>query len=130
MSLSIAIKISERDFGIVFDSLSGGYGHPGYLMPIKMEYPSDVYSKGICKLGSYGIYANSNNVFANINTISINTSIVANSWNYVVLTYDQIQMKLYVNGILKASKPLTEKIKITDSNLIFGDLFYGLIDEV
>ena len=126
----IAIKISERGFGIVFDSLAGGNGHPGYLMPIQMEYPSDVYSRGICKLGSYGIYANPNEVFANINTITINASIVANSWSYVVLTYDRIQMRLYVNGILKESIPLTEKIESTDSNLIFGDLFYGLIDEV
>ena len=126
----IVVKISERGFGIVFESIAGGNGHPGYLMPIQMEYPSDLYTRGIQKMGSYGIYANPNKVFGNINTVTINASIVANSWNYVVLTYNQSQMKLYVNGILKATKPLTERIKITDSNLKFGDLFYGLIDEV
>jgi hypothetical protein len=39
-------------------------------------------------------------------------------------------MKLYINGILKATKSMTEAIKITENNLIFGDLFYGLIDEI
>jgi len=126
----IAIKISERDIGMIFESLAGGKGHPGYIIPIQMEYPKDLYSRGICKLGSYGIYANSNKVYANINSKTINASIVANSWNYVVLTYDRVQMNLYVNGILRETKPLTERIKITNSNLIFGDLFYGLIDEV
>lgn len=126
----MAIKISERGFGIVFESIAGGNGHPGYFMPIEIEYPSDLYSRGIHKFGSYGLYANPNEVFANINTITINASIIPNSWNYVVLTYDRNQMKLYVNGILKKTSPLTEAIRITDSNLIFGDLFYGLIDEV
>jgi len=126
----IAFKISERGFGIIFRGQAGGNGHPGYLIPIQIEFPSDIYSRGIHKLGSYGIYATPNEVFVNINTITINASIVANSWNYVVLTYDRSQMKLYVNGELKKTSPLTESIKITDSNLIFGDLFYGLIDEV
>jgi len=126
----IAIKITERGFAIVFESIAGGNGHPGYLMPIDVEFPSDYYSRGIHKLGSYGIYANLNEVYANINTNTINASIVPNSWNYVVLTYDRNQMSLYVNGILKNTLALTEAISVTDSNLIFGDLFYGLIDEV
>jgi hypothetical protein len=126
----IAIKITERGFGIVFESIAGGNGHPGYLMPIDVEFPSDYYSRGIHKLGSYGIYANLNEVYANINTNTINASIVPNAWNYVVLTYDRNQMKLYVNGILKNTLALTDAISVTDSNLIFGDLFYGLIDEV
>jgi len=126
----IAIKITERGFAIVFESIAGGNGHPGYLMPINVEFPSDYYSRGIHKLGSYGIYANLNVVYANINTITINASIVPNSWNYVVLTYDRNLMKLYVNGILKNTLAMTEQIIVTYSNLIFGDLFYGLIDEV
>jgi len=125
----IAFKISERSFGIICRGQAGGKGHPGYLIPIQIEYPSDVYSKGIYKLGSYGIYANPTKVFVNINTKTINASL-GNQWNYVVLTYDRNQMKLYVNGILKSTAQLTEAIKITNSNLIFGDLFYGLIDEV
>ena len=132
----IAIKISERGFGIIFESVAGGgipgggNGHPGYLMPIEIEYPSDLYSGGIQKLGSYGIYANINEVYANINTITINAPITVNSWNYVALTYDRFKMNLSVNGILINSTSLTEAIDITDSNLIFGNLFYGLIDEV
>jgi|GEM_PF-7056919 len=126
----IVIKISERGFGIIFESIAGGNGHPGYLIPIEIEYPSDLYSKGIHKLGSYGIYANPNDVYVNINSKTINASIIPNTWNYVVLTYDRSQIKLYVNGIPKNSTSFTEPIKITNSNLIFGDLFYGLIDEV
>jgi len=126
----IAIKISQRGFGILFESIAGGNGHPGYLMPIEIEYPSDLYSLGIHKTGSYGMYANPNNVYVNINSKTMSASIVPNAWNYVVLTYDRNQMKLYVNGVQKNSTPLTEAIKITTSNLYFGDLFYGLIDEV
>lgn len=126
----IAIKISERTFTVVYESIAGGSGHPGYLKTFQLEYPSDLYSIGIYKLGSYGIYANPTKVFVNINTKTINASIVSNAWNHVVLTYDRNQMKLYVNGILKNTAPLTEAINITDSNLIFGNLFYGLIDEV
>lgn len=50
------------------------------------------------------------------------------------MTYDRYassnQMKLYVNGTLMANGTLTDPIKITDSKLIFGDLFYGYIDEI
>jgi len=126
----IAIKISERVFGIVYESIAGGSGHPGYLKTIQVEFPSDVYSIGIHKLGSYGIYVNPVKAYVNINTITINTSVLANAWNYIVLTYDRQYMKLYVNGILKTTKSMTEAIKITNNNLIFGDLFYGLLDEV
>jgi hypothetical protein len=126
----VALKMSERGFAVVYESIAGGSGHPGYLKTFQLEYPSDVYSIGIYKYGSYGIYANPKKVFVNINTKTINASIVANAWNHVVLTYDLNQMKLYVNGILKSSAPLTEKINITSSNLIIGDIFYGLIDEV
>jgi hypothetical protein len=126
----MVIKTSERVIALVFESLAGGKGHPGYLMPIQMEYPSDLYSRGIYKLGSYGLYVNENKVYANINSDTINSSIVANAWNYVVLTYDRTHMHLYVNGILRETNPLTGRIKRTSSNLIFGDLFYGLIDEV
>jgi len=126
----IAIKISERAFGIVYESIAGGSGHPGYLQTFQLEFPSDIYSIGIHKSGSYGIYVNPVKAYVNINTKAINTTITANAWNYIVMTYDRQYMKLYVNGILKTSKSMTEAIKINENNLIFGDLFYGLIDEV
>jgi len=127
----LAIKISDRIFAVVYE---GFVAHTGNLITVIVEYPSDVYSKGIYKYGSYGIYANATKVFVNINKITINASIIPDSWNYVVLTYDKNapsnQMKLYVNGTLKAYRTLIDSIKITDSNLLFGDLFYGLIDEI
>jgi hypothetical protein len=126
----IALKLSQRGFAVVYESIAGGSGHPGYLRTFQLEYPSDLYSIGIYKYGSYGIYANPNKVFVNINTKTINASITANAWNHVVLSYDRNQIKLYVNGLLKSYTPLTEKINTTDSNLIIGDIFYGLIDEV
>jgi len=131
----IVYKISNRVFAIVYEGKPGtSSGHPGNLITILPYFPSDEYSRGIYKLGSYGIYANATKAYVNINTITINASIVPDSWNYVVLTYDKDaasnQMKLYVNGTLKAYRTLTDPIEITDSNLLFGDLFYGLIDEV
>jgi hypothetical protein len=126
----VVLKISERGFAIVYESIAGGSGHPGYLKTFQVEYPSDLYSIGIYKLGSYGMYANPTKVHVNINSNTIDAPIIPNAWNYIVLTYDRNQMKVYVNGLLKNSAPLTEAINITDSNLIIGDLFYGLIDEV
>jgi flagellin-like protein len=134
----IAIKISERVFAIVYETKDPGgkTGHPGNLITRLVEYPSDVYSRGIYKLGSYGIYANATKVYGNINSKTISAPIIPDSWNYVVLTYnkdappDQMNMNLYVNGNLNASRDLSETIKITDSNLLFGDLFFGLIDEI
>lgn len=126
----VVVKLSERAFGIVYESIAGGSGHPGYLKTFQVEFPSDIYSIGIHKLGSYGVYVNPIKVYANINTKTINSSVTANAWNFVALTYDRNYMKLYVNGILTVSKPMTEAIKITQSNLIFGDLFYGLVDEI
>jgi hypothetical protein len=124
------LKISERGFAIVYESIAGGNGHPGYLKTFQLEYPSDQYSIGIYKLGSYGIYANPTKVYVNINNNTINAPIIPNAWNYIVLTYDQNYIKVYVNGIQKNSAPLTVPINTTNSNLIIGDLFYGLIDEV
>jgi len=127
----IPIKVSSRIFGVIYE---GETAHEGDLILILVQYPSDQYSKGIYKLGSYGMYANSTKVFVNINTKTISANIVTNSWNHVALTYNKSasndQMKLYVNGSVRATRTLTESIKVTKSKLIFGDLFYGLIDEV
>jgi len=128
---STAVRISDRIFAVVYEVK----GHEGDLKLILQEYASDLYSKGIYKLESYGIYANSTDVFVNINTKTIGAPIVADSWNHVALTYDKDattdQMKLYVNGgSPKNTRILTEPIKITKNDLIFGDLIYGLIDEI
>ena len=126
----VVVRISDRIFAVVYEVK----GHEGDLKLIQQEHPSDRYTKGIYKLESYGIFTNSNEVFVNINTRTISAPIIADSWNHIVLTYDKDasidQMKLYVNGTLENTKILTEPIRITKNNLIFGDLFYGLIDEI
>jgi flagellin-like protein len=127
----IPIKISNRIFAVIYEGFTA---HEGDLLLILVEYPSDLTSSGIYKLGSYGMYANSDNVYVHINNNLLSYPISNETWNHIVLTYNKSaatdQMKLYVNGDLKTKRTLKEIIKRTKSDLIFGELIFGLIDEV
>jgi len=60
------------------------------------------------------------------------------NWHHIVVTYDGKEIKLFVDGICKASKPAQGKIATNDRKLIIGRLydsnpkwgFKGIIDEV
>ncbi|QWV93274.1 chitobiase/beta-hexosaminidase C-terminal domain-containing protein [Geomonas oryzisoli] len=63
--------------------------------------------------------------------------IVPNAWTHLVGTYDGAAIRLYVNGILKATTAKTGAIgystlplRIGTSNVYAGQFFKGLIDEV
>jgi len=63
-------------------------------------------------------------------TISLNT------WHHLAGTYDGVQMKIYVDGTLAASSPLTVSIAATTTNVLLGEdpqwvgrYFPGRIDE-
>ena len=63
--------------------------------------------------------------------------IVPDVWTHLVGTYDGATIKLYVNGVLKASKSKTGDVaystlplRIGTSNTATGQYFKGLIDEV
>lgn len=67
------------------------------------------------------------------------TPVQTNGWYHVVMTYDQKALKLYVNGILDASRAWTGPIMVSDEPFRIGGgasegippfHFAGLIDEV
>jgi len=63
------------------------------------------------------------------------TSLSANTWHFVTATYDGVNSKIYVNGVLDASKANTGSISYDNSILKIGrrtDGYYfnGSIDEV
>ncbi|MFH1947118.1 MAG: LamG domain-containing protein [Candidatus Magasanikbacteria bacterium] len=62
-------------------------------------------------------------------------SVKMNEWSHVVLTYDNSQMKVYINGELKASKDVTGKMLLTPYPLTIGEInghshYKGAIDEL
>ena len=51
-------------------------------------------------------------------------------WNHIVLTYDGVNIKLFINKTLVDNKALTSFDNTNTHNLIIGRNFSGLIDEV
>ncbi|HEV2394849.1 MAG TPA: LamG-like jellyroll fold domain-containing protein [Verrucomicrobiae bacterium] len=69
-------------------------------------------------------------------TVLNGTNVVQlNTWNYVAMTYDGSFLRLYVNGALDTSAPVTGPVITTTQPLRFGRggssyYFHGLIDEI
>jgi hypothetical protein len=59
-----------------------------------------------------------------------------NVWTHLAATYDGSEVRLYINGILAASRAVDGDIVNTDDplriggNNVWGEFFSGLIDEV
>jgi hypothetical protein len=120
------IKISNNLFAISYK----GDGDDGWLKTIVISSNGIIgINGGIIKEGAYGILSNSNSVSAMINNNWISGSL-SSGWNYVVLTYDQLKIRLYVNSLEIASKDYVSQINVNDNNLLFGYSFYNRIDEV
>ncbi|MCK5018296.1 MAG: VCBS repeat-containing protein, partial [Candidatus Peribacteraceae bacterium] len=104
----------------------------------------------ICKDGSYKLYINSGNLEAAIHdgsstwtilvtAVSATLTLLAGSWYHVVFTYDKEEDKaaLYVTNV-DGDNSITEKfygtgtaaIPANSNNLVIGNGFDGIIDEV
>ena len=99
--------------------------------------------KGIVGKGSNSAYelgVYNSVLFGNLNqgsgkSILGSTILSPNTVYHVALTYDGSNLKLYVNGVEDASKPVTGSINTNNGVLTIGrvrsgDYFYGVIDEV
>ena len=88
---------------------------------------------GIVKDGAYSIITGTSTVAANINSITATSTINA-GWNHIMFTYDKdagsSQLKLYINGALSGTASSTSSISSNSSNLLFGYLLNGVMDEV
>jgi hypothetical protein len=110
---------------------NGPSPHPGCITTIRIA--AEPAFKGIYKRDAYGIYANTTTAFASINGYNISGAL-STGWNHVALTYDKNagsnQLKLYINGSLTTQGTLTDAINTNTNNLLFGDIFNGIIDEI
>ncbi len=70
--------------------------------------------------------------YINENTVTNKSSLydLSQQWNHVVLSYDQSQIKLYLNKELVDNESYTGEIPINYNNLTIGRNFSGIIDEV
>ena len=87
-----------------------------------------------------GLIVNPGGGVANGSTTAVeNTPLTLNQWNHIVMTYDQVNIKLYVNGSLKATTPHNDDLNISTSGISIGErdqyngYFYhtdGIIDDI
>src|SRR5205085_1380378 len=70
------------------------------------------------------------------NTVLGSSILPLNTWSYLSSTYDGAALRLYVNGTLIRSTPVSGNIQVSNGalkiggNSIWGEFFTGLIDEV
>ena len=92
------------------------------------------------KATGYTLFINPANKFAfEINgphSVASTTTPELGKWYYVVGTYDQSQLKIYVNDVLENTKSCTAKLATNNQKLRIGQwsaggyCFKGIIDEV
>jgi hypothetical protein len=122
----VIVNVAEELYAITY---TGPIAHTGYLITILIG----PHGRGIYKGDSYQLYANMTMVEGYINSVYItyhNTSLGL-LWHHVVLTYDGITIRLYVDGNLvnETSYPY-HRIDLTRSPLYFGRFYCGFIDEI
>jgi hypothetical protein len=110
-------------------------------------YPTAVFRDWrtiVVKEFLYYLYASSDaggpitGVFINNNEESLysGSSLEVNTWTHLAATYDGVTQRLYINGFEVANRLLTGQIQVANrpagigGNLVAGEFFQGLIDEV
>jgi hypothetical protein len=92
---------------------------------------------------AYGLYANTDAnrpaglIYAGAEEEARGTAALPlNAWSHLAATYDSVAIKLYVNGSLVATHPVTAPITVSTGaltiggNTVWSEWFKGLIDEV
>lgn len=96
--------------------------HVEYVLPIKRIVGKEI--------DAYEIQIDNDlNVTGFINNQSV-TTLTTKAWHYIVLAYNGSEQRLYVDGVLKDSAPLSGSINTNANNLIIGEYVSGPIDEV
>jgi len=103
---------TENDYGI-------------YSTP---QEPIGSSSKLIYKGDAYKLSFSDGGFFGGVNK-SLNAS-ASYAWHHVALTYNKSIMKLYLDGVEKNSMFHTEQISTNVNDVIIGENFSGIIDEV
>lgn len=92
--------------------------------------------RGLYKGNAYKIDANSDTVYATINSTTINSASTVSGagWEHVAMTYDRDagsnQLRLYLSGTLAAQQTLSDAINVNSDAFNIGEFFIGEVDEV
>jgi hypothetical protein len=133
------IRVSDVVYAIAFRSGSkSGSPHEGHLITGRLSLYDDsnfsnnpYLNRALYKKDSYGIYVNKTHIAANIGNNFVNLEIsVPEYWNHVVLTYDGLNIVVYLNGAQIISESYDSGLVRNTNDILIGNLFYGSIDEV
>lgn len=120
------IHIDGNVYAIVYRGWSPHTGHLGTINPYKLDDP---INNGIVKSGVFSIYSNATRIFGTIND-AILSNPISSGWMHVVLTYDGMEIKLYLDGVLANSTPKPGTLNTNSNDIRLGYLYHGYIDEV
>lgn len=128
ISFSI-LNVTGNVFAIAYE----GNGNDGFLQTITIIADGSVKG-GIEKSGSYGLLFGETTAYAKINSTEISSATLTAGFNHVALTYNKDagsnQLKLYVNGVEVVTTTLTDAIATNTNDVILGNFYGGLMDEV
>ena len=94
-----------------------------------MSHNKEIVTKGTEDTYSLEIHPDGNVLYGYINGESASTSIDTN-WHYVSMTFDGSNIRLYKDGELEDTTPLTSSINTNESNLTLGNKLTGTLDEI
>jgi hypothetical protein len=125
------VRITDIFVGVVFE----GKQLKGTLKTLYIEEVSiPIFDRGFVKKGSYGFWANTSIIYAWVNDKVLSTPVVEDQWNNIVLAYDYVNntLSLYNNDLINPVETAyyDQPIKYSSSDLLFGYLYSGYIDEI
>lgn len=141
------LHLGGRIFAFAFRHIAEQHGHPGHIMCLALgEDPTPLHERGIVRAGAATLYAQQPKGSETVNILGcindenqiIYAEVNPDGWYHIILTYDGSIIKLYVGSLYDDSIPLdpsaemeyTGLINIPQNDLLFGNIFYGYIDEI
>jgi hypothetical protein len=120
-------RVSDDVYAIAYRGYSPHTGYVRTMIPEEITAPYD--RRGIFKGNSFGIYINRTTAFGSVNGQIISDT-VGTGWKHLVLTYDGMNIRLYVNSSEIANMSYSGSINTNNNDLLFGYLYHGIIDEI
>lgn len=90
-----------------------------------VDQTKNIFQKG----SSYSFGATDSDIYGNLGTQTISAPL-SDGWTHVVQVYDGNQQKLFINGDLKASIPYSTDLVVNTDDILLGNKFFGMIDDV
>lgn len=87
-----------------------------------------VSKSGSHESGSYRLEADDNQVYATVNKQTINSALDS-GWNHIALNFNSQKQQLFLNGVKKSEKNLSENLNTNSEKLRIGDALAGRLQE-